>query len=355
MSGADPRQGVPVIGHDPDRPLFHIGASAARAEVAPGSVIDVDTEDAFSGKLDSVDGQPRAVAPFPNVNPLTGPIAVTGARPGDILAVHLIDVAPRRTWGVSTLSPDFGALSGTPSAPNLQPAIDERVWIWAVDRASGTVTTPVPGARDLTVPLRPFLGTVGVAPAHGEVRTSVVPGAFGGNLDLPVLGQGSTLYLQVHEPGALLHVGDGHLAQGDGEFAGTAVEAAVRTRLTTDLLPNDGLGGTPRIETDTHLIAVGWGRPLEDAARVAVHALTHWVAALSTLGLPDAFQLVSQACDARVGNLVNPAYTVAVGIAKELVPEFDSTSSAHERLRRRGRGPSRTSPHDLPRSESSTA
>jgi acetamidase/formamidase len=164
----------------------------------------------------------------------------------------------------------------------------------------------------------------------------VVPGAFGGNLDLPALGAGATLYLRANVPGALLHVGDGHFTQGDGEFAGTAVEGAVRTRLVTEVLPDDGLGSTPRIETDSQLVAVGWGRPLEDAARVAVHALTRWVAAISGLPVPDAYQLVSQACEARVGNLVNPAYTVAVGIAKELVPGFDPTSSAHERLRRRG-------------------
>lgn len=326
--------GVATIRHDPANPLFHIGAAPARVHVIRGVVLEVESEDAFSGRLDSVDGRPREVAPFPHVNPLTGPIAVIGAEPGDILAVHLLDIAPVRGWGVSTLSPDFGALSGTPAAPNIQPVIDERVWIWTVDEADGTVIAPTPEGPELRVPLRPFLGTVGVAPAHGEIRTSVVPGAFGGNLDLPVLGAGATLYLRVNEPGALLHVGDGHFTQGDGEFAGTAVEGAVRTRLVTEVLPDDGLGSTPRIETDYRLVAVGWGRPLEDAARVAVYALTQWVAAISGLPVADAYQLVSQACEARVGNLVNPAYTVAVGIAKELVPGFDPVVSAHERLRR---------------------
>ncbi|MHB1064990.1 MAG: acetamidase/formamidase family protein [Georgenia sp.] len=325
-----------VLGYDPQHALFHLGAAPARVTIAPRTVIEVECEDAFSGRLDSVDGRPREVAPFPYVNPLTGPIAVTGAEPGDILAVHLLDVSPLREWGVSTLSPDFGALSGTAASPNIQRAIDERVWIWTVDEATGTLTSPTPAGPELRVPLRPFLGTVGVAPAHGEIRTSVVPGAFGGNLDLPVLGPGATLYLRVNEPGALLHVGDGHLTQGDGEFAGTAVEAAVRTRLVTEVLPDDGLGAAPRIETDSQLIAVGWGRPLEDAARVAVHALTRWVAAISGLPVPDAYQLVSQACETRVGNLVNPAYTVAVGIVKDLVPGLDPATSAHERLRSLG-------------------
>lgn len=331
----DTATGPISIGHDPAEPLFHFGSAPARVEIAPGEVIDVETEDAFSGRLDSADGRPREVAPFPQVNPLTGPIAITGAEPGKILAVHLLDVQPVRDWGISTVSPDFGALSGTAAAPNIQLPVAERVWRWTVDRETGTVSTPTPAGPDLRVPLRPFLGTVGVSPAHGEVRNSVVPGAFGGNLDLPVLGARATLYLQVNVPGAQLHLGDGHLAQGDGEFAGTAVEAAMRTRLTTDLLADDGLGGTPRIETDSQFIAVGYGRPLEDAARVAVHALSRWVAAVSGLPIADAYQLVSQACESRIGNLVNPAYTVTVGIAKTLVPGYRPGSTAHDRLRGR--------------------
>ena len=315
------------------RGVFQIGGLEATSHIAAGEIVWIESEDAFSGKLDSVDGRPREVAPFPEVNPLTGPIAVTGAQPGDVLAIHLADVVPTRSWGVSTLSPNFGTLSGTKYSPNIQPETDERVWIWSIDEEAGTVSTPTSVGHDLRVPLRPFLGTVAVAPAHDEVRTSVVPDAFGGNLDLPVLGPGATLYLRVNVPGALLYVGDGHYAQGDGEFSGTAVEGAVRTTVVTEVLPPDDLSAWPRIETDEQLIAVGCGRPLEEACRVAVHSLTRWVADLSGLPVADAYQLVSQACEARIGNLVNPAYTVTVGIAKSLVPGFSPEASAHHRLR----------------------
>lgn len=316
--------------YDSEHPLFHIGAGEPRVTIAPLQIVDVHCEDAFSGRLTAITGQPREVAPFPFVNPLTGPIAVRGAQVGDTIAVHLLAVTPARDWGVSTISPNFGALSGTRLSPNLQPETRERVWIWQVE--GDELVTEASGGGTLRVPLRPFLGTVGVAPAHGEVRTSVSVDAHGGNLDLPLLRAGTTLYLRVNAPGALLHIGDGHLAQGDGEFAGTAVESAVQSRLVTDVVPGDHLNDWPRLETDDQIVAVGVGRPLEEAVRVAVHQLTRWVAELSGLSDQDAYQLVSQTCTTRIGNLVNPSYTVAVGILKALVPGIAAATSIHDKL-----------------------
>jgi acetamidase/formamidase len=312
---------------------FRIGGRRPVAQVAPGEVFEVDSDDAFSGRVDTVSSRPREVAPFPRVNPLSGPVAVAGAQPGDILAVHLVDVAPTREWGVSTMSPNFGALSGTKSSPNLQPETGERVWIWTLDHTTSTARSTAANGTSLEVPLRPFLGTLAVAPAHGEVRLSTVPGDFGGNLDSPLVSPGATVFLRVNEPGGLVHVGDGHYAQGDGEFSGTAVEGAVRSTLVMEVLPDDGLGDWPRIETDDELVAVGVGRPLEEAFRVAVHNLTRWVAQLSGLDLDDAYQIVSQSCTARVGNLVNPTYTVTVAVETSRIPHFDPTARAHTRLR----------------------
>jgi acetamidase/formamidase len=312
---------------------FRIGGRSPVARVLPGEIFEVDSDDAFSGRVDSVASRPREVAPFPRVNPLSGPVAIEGAQPGDLLAVHVADVAPTRDWGVSTMSPNFGALSGTKHSPNLQPDTGERVWIWTLERTTATARSEAADGIRLEVPFRPFLGTLAVAPAHGEVRTSTVPDALGGNLDSPLVRPGATVYLQVNEPGGLVHVGDGHYAQGDGEFCGTAVEGAVRSTMVAEVLPDDGLGDWPRIETDEELIVVGVGRPLEDAFRVAVHSLTRWVAQLSGLDLDDAYQLVSQTCTARVANLVNPSYTVTVAVETSRIPHFDPAARAHARLR----------------------
>jgi amidase len=314
--------------------VFHYGAGAPLARVALGERISVFTEDCFSGKLVSVDGKPREVAPFPRVNPLTGPIAIRGIRAGDILAIHLASLEPARDWGVSTISPNFGALSGTRSNPNLQPEQAEKVWIWRVDRAEGIVVTRTTDGREIRALLRPFHGSLGVAPAHGEIRASVVPDAFGGNLDIPDLRAGATLYLNAHVDEAMAYIGDGHFAQGDGELAGTAVEGALRTEL---IFENCGTGDDihwPRLETDAEIAVIGCARPLEDSARIASHALVHWVSGICGLALADAHQLVSQNCRLRIGNLVNPLYTIAAFIDKKWLPDAPQIfAGAHDALR----------------------
>jgi acetamidase/formamidase len=301
--------------------VFHFGGHTPILQAAPRVPLDIFTEDAFSGRLSAVDQKPRERAPFPRVNPLTGPIAVEGALPGDVVAIHLIALVPARDWGVATVSPNFGALSGTRNNPNLQPEQDERVWIWQVDRTAGEVTTTTADGRArLAAPLRPFHGIVGVAPPHGEVRLSVVPDVFGGNLDLPEITAGTTLYLRANVPGAHVYVGDGHYAQGDGELAGTAVEGALDTRLVFDVVKaRDGIEW-PRIETDGEIGVVGCARPLEDAVRIATAGLVAWVSELSALSTLDAYQLVSQTCRIRIGNLVNPLYSVAAFVPKARLP-----------------------------------
>ena len=166
--------------------VFHYGVGKPEVFAPLRQKVSVFTEDCFSGRLTSVEGKPREVAPFPRVNPLTGPIAVEGVGAGDILAIHLISLTPARDWGVATVSPHFGALSGTRNNPNLQPPQTETVWIWRVNRDAGLLTTMAAG-REIRAPLRPFHGSLGVAPPHGEIRSSVVPDVFGGNLDIPDL------------------------------------------------------------------------------------------------------------------------------------------------------------------------
>ena len=320
--------------------VFLYGAGEPKIRARLGERLRVFTEDCFSGRLTSIDGKPREVAPFPRVNPLTGPIAVQGVKAGDVLAIHLASLTPARDWGVATISPNFGALSGTRNNPNLQPEQSEKVWIWRVDRERGIVTTRA-GEREIHAPLRPFHGSLGVAPPYGEIRASVVPDSFGGNLDIPDLAAGATLYLRANVDEAMVYIGDGHFAQGDGELAGTAVEGALETDLMFGVCKGDDILW-PRIETDAEIAVIGCARPLEDAVRIAAEGLVRWVSSVSALELQDAYQLVSQNCRLRIGNLVNPLYSVAAFIHKDCLPgSMNVMDGAHAKFAERGQAQAR--------------
>ncbi|MEQ1955403.1 acetamidase/formamidase family protein [Mesorhizobium sp. CN2-181] len=299
--------------------VFRVGGHEPRLHVAQGEAFTVFTEDCFSGKLTSVDGEPRKVAPYPRVNPLTGPIHVEGVSAGDIVAIRLISLTPARQWGVATISPDFGLLSGTRVNPNLQEPQDEHVWIWRFSADGKVLETPTKDGRKLRVPYRPFHGTLGVAPAHGEVRLAVAPGDFGGNLDIPDLGPGSTLYLRANVDGAHVVIGDGHYAQGDGEIAGTAIEGAFNTTLMCERVEMDDAFDWPRFENDDVIGVIGCARPLDDACRIAVAGLVRWVVDRTALSVHEAHQLLTQCCRLRIGNLVNPSFSVMCSIDKWVV------------------------------------
>lgn len=296
--------------------VFHLGGHQPAMSVRPGEPFTVFTEDCFSGRLTSADGKPREIAPFPKVNPLVGPIAVEGVKAGDVIAIRLHRLAPARGWGVATVSPGFGFLSGTRLSPNLQPEQAERVWIWRFSDDRKTLTTQAASGGTLTVPARLFHGTLGVAPAHGEVRLGVAPGDYGGNLDIPDITEGATLYLRANVDGGQVYIGDGHYAQGDGEIAGTAVEGAFHTTLSVERVEADAAFDWPRLETASHIGVIGVARPLDDAARIAVAGLVRWVASRSGLDLADAHQFVSQTCRLRIGNVVNPAFSVLCSVPK---------------------------------------
>lgn len=316
-------------------PVFHIGGHSPCRTVDPEEPVRVFTEDCFSGRLNSVDGRPREVAPFPQVNPMVGPIAVRGVNPGDAVAVHLQRLTPARDWGVATLSPDFGFLSGTRLSPNLQPPQAERVWIWRFTEGGAALTTPTQSGPALRVPYRPFHGTLGLAPAHGEVRLGVGAGEYGGNLDIPEVTAGATLILRAGVAGGHVYIGDGHYSQGDGEIAGTAIEGAFHTDLVCDRLEAPAGLDWPRLVTRDEIGVIGTGRPLDDALRIAASGLIRWVAALCALDLPDAQQLVSQLARVRVGNVVNSSYSALCALPRSaLAGAADASITAHQRLER---------------------
>ena len=181
-----------------------------------------------------------------------------------------------------------------------------------------------------------MLGTVGVAPAGGEVRSSLVPDRFGGNMDSPEMRAGSTAYLGVNVEGAMFSVGDGHYRQGEGEACGTAVEGAMTTTLIVDLVKGNA-PGWPRIETDTHFMAIGSSRPMEDSWRIGNAELVHWVSELCDLHVMDAYQLCSQIAQVPVANVVDANYSVVVKAAKRLLPPAEAFGGIHAEMRARAR------------------
>ncbi|MGY1836944.1 acetamidase/formamidase family protein [Blastococcus sp. SYSU DS0510] len=311
------------------------GGPEPLVRVRPGTVVELTTEDCFGGRVTSTDDLPSRVCDFAQLNPVTGPIHVEGAEPGDTVAVHFVEIAPARDWAVSTTFPHFGALTATHSTAMLHDPLEEVVWVYEVDRERGTcLFRPRRGGPEVELPLDPMHGTVGVAPAGGEAFATITPGAHGGNMDTPELRAGTTAYFGVNVPGAQLAIGDGHCRQGEGEVCGTAVEAAMRTVVVVDLVKGAGTPW-PRLETDDFLMSTGSARPLEDAYRVSQHDLVTWAAELTGWDTLDAYQLVSQAGLAPAGNVVDTNYTMVAKLAKAYLGREGVVvaDGVHDRLR----------------------
>ncbi len=329
-----------VVEYRPERHEFAwtFGGVPPVRRVAPGTCLRLWTEDAFSGRLTSTSDRPSAVLDMSEVNPQTGPFHVEGAEPGDTLAVHLVELTPARDWGASTLIPLFGALSTTERTALLHEPLPERTWIYQLDRAAGTVLFEATSADlRLELPCNPTLGTVGVAPPGREVRSSLVPDVFGGNMDTPEMRAGATCYLQVNVPGALFSVGDGHYRQGEGESCGTAVEGAMDVVLIVELIKNSPAPAWPRIETDTHYVVVGSARPLEDAWRASQVGMIAWLGELYGLDRLDAYQLLTQAAESPLANVVDTNYSAVTKIAKALLPTAAAYGGVHRHLREQAR------------------
>ena len=323
---------------EPAQYAFTFGGAAPVRKVRPGSVLRLWTDDAFCGSLRSVADRPSEKLTMPFVNPQTGPFYVEGAEPGDTLVLHLASLTPARSFGASATIPFFGGLTSTDRTATLQDPLPERTWIYEVDSAKGTVTfAAASGDLRLELPMAPMLGTVGVAPPGLEVRSSLVPDSFGGNMDTPEMRAGATCYLRVNVEGALFSVGDGHYRQGEGEACGTAVEGAMNVTLIVDLMKGSG-PAWPRLESDSHLMVVGSSRPLEDAWRISQVEMTAWVQELYGLDKLDAYQLLSQVGEAPLANVVDVNYSALAKLPKALLPGGDVYGGMHRHLRETAAG-----------------
>ena len=299
---------------------YTFGGVAPTHRIQPGTKIVAWTEDCYDGAVTKPGQMPSKVQLPGHDNPQTGPFYVEGAEPGDTLAIAIEKLEPARDYGISSSFPGFGALNGTDRTATLGGDLPETVWFYQVDKAKGVARTrSQDGKHSWEIPLAPFLGCLGVAPAGGEVRSTIVPDNFGGNMDCPEVRAGNTVYLGVRVPGALLSFGDGHFAMGDGEIIGTAVEGAMNVELTVDLVKKRDTPW-PRIENAQWMMSVGASRPLEDAARIAFKDMVAWVREKTGLSEMDAYEFVSQNAKAPITEIVDPEYTVTVKIPKVRLP-----------------------------------
>lgn len=278
--------------------------------IAPGDRVVVDTLDAYEGKLKTEKDLPSQHLRVPFLNPQNGPIMVNGAEKGDVLAVYIESMMPRgeNPRGTTCLIPGFGALTGTDYTATLNDPLPE------ITRKVDIDEEGVYWSKRVQLPYKPHIGTLSVSPEIDSIN-SLTPDNHGGNMDVPDMGPGSITYLPVRSPGARLFIGDAHACQGDGELCGTAVEFASRTTIHVDLIKNWQIAW-PRLETEELLMTIGSARPLEDATRIAYKELVLWMAAEYGFDKWDAYMILSQVGKVRLGNFVDPKYSVGAAIQK---------------------------------------
>ncbi|MGA0798058.1 MAG: acetamidase/formamidase family protein [Candidatus Nanopelagicales bacterium] len=321
-----------------DQLVYTFGGVKPVMKIKPGQALKLWSEDAFNDTIKSINDLSSEKVDLRYVNPQTGPFYVEGAEPGDTLAIHIVDLKPARNRGASTTIPFFGGLTSTDRTAMLQDALPDTTWIYEVDLAKNTVGFESRfGNFSVELPIENMLGTVGVAPPGGEVRSSLVPERFGGNMDSPEVKKGSTIYLGVNVEGALFSIGDGHYRQGEGEACGTAVEGAMDSIILVDLIKGSA-PAWPRIENDEYFMSVGSSRPMEDSWRIGQVDLIRWFQDLYGLHQMDSYQLLSQITKVPIANVVDANYSVVVKAAKNLLPKVDAFGGMHQSLKDRAKG-----------------
>jgi acetamidase/formamidase len=239
---------------------------------------------------------------------LTGPIHIEGARPGDMLEVRVLDVEIRVPYGVNATGPGSGAV------PDLLTQAEQKIIKLDLKRNVALF------AKDVEVPLAPFMGIVAVAPPPALKRVSTKPpGAFGGNIDFKHLVAGSTLYLPVFNEGALFYTGDGHACQGDGEVDGTAIEISLTPTMQLIVHEEAGKAMTwPRAEDASNYYSMGMDTDLDQALKQAIREAVGFLQQRAGLSAAEAYALCSLAVDFRIGEAVNNVQMVYGVIPKRL-------------------------------------
>jgi amidase len=318
LGASTPAFAQPVVRYEPRATdlKYVFGVAKPVATVKPGNIIDTRTFDCF-GNVIQKPGDP--LSKVQGDNPLTGPFFVEGAEPGDTLVVKILELTIDSNQGVGALAPGFGALNTTNYTPMLHAPVPEKVWFYPIDKAKNEATfKALDSAFTTKIPLHPFLGCLGVAPAL-ESRSSVTPAEHGGNMDAPEASVGNTVYFPVTVKGALLFLGDGHAQMGDGEIAGTAIEVPMHARLQVDVIKGQKINW-PRFENSREIMALGAYRPLDDALRIAFTELIAWIHNETGLSELDAYQLLSQVGKIHVTEMVDPNYVIIASVDKKFLP-----------------------------------
>jgi len=289
----------------PTRYYNAIGTAEPCFRLADGDTLVTDTIDA-SG----LDAREISVAPRPN--PMTGPFFIEGAEPGDTLAVRIDRLTPSRATGW-TYSP-LAVTVLDPTAIIERPAVERSVW--TIDQAAGTVRlqAPPPGLEGFAPEIAPMIGCFGVAPAGGQAFSTATSAQNGGNMDYRLFAPGTTAWFPVSVPGALFYLGDGHACQGDGEIVGTGIETSFEMQVTFQVLKRRITW--PRGETAEDIFTIGNARPLDQALQHATTEMMRWLGEDYGLDQRAASHLMGQVVRYDVGNVFNPAFTVACRIAK---------------------------------------
>ena len=309
---ARPRVPPAIVSHDHPHSIHSVKADTAAfvwdnsvppaLEVESGATVELECADASGGQLDAISTAADVSGmDMGRVNPVTGPVFVKGAEPGDVLQIDVLDLTPH-DWGWTAIIPGFGLLADEFPDPWLN--------ISRVDAGARTVAF----ADGIQLAYEPFPGTIGVAPEEPGRHSVVPPRRWGGNLDIKHLRPGASLYLPVGVPGALFSVGDTHAAMGDAEVCGTAVETAmdiaVRLTVRKDLsthFPQYTVpaGELARTEQSAYHVCTGVGPDLLEATRDATRAVIDHICEHHGRSRQEAYAIASVACDLRIHEVVD--------------------------------------------------
>lgn len=276
--------------------------------IKPGDRVVTNTVDAWG-----FDSEGKKVAQRPN--PQTGPFFIEGAERGDVLVVHIEKIETNRTtaWSGSLLAP-YAVDPAFLRSEGLQKPEDKT---WTIDKTKGIAWIESGSFRPgrIEVPLKPMLGCLAVAPDRKEATATSTPDTFGGNMDYNGLVNGVKVMLPVFEPGALLFLGDGHGAQGDGEIIGNALETSMDVEFSVDLIKGKTIGW-PRMEDQESIMVLGSGRPLLQALQAATTEMQRWL--ISDFGFDErgSSLLMGHVLQYDIANIVDPHFTVAAKIRK---------------------------------------
>jgi len=276
--------------------------------VPSGSVIDVYTQEASAGQIHCGDGvEVLDGLKFDPIHPLTGPVYVKGAEPGDVLKVTLLDIE-LVDCGWNSILPGFGFLADKFTEPYLR----------TYPLKSGD--KHIQFNEKISVPLRPFPGVMGVAPVTKEMLSTIPPRENGGNMDDPHMVEGTTIYFPVFVEGALFSIGDAHAVQGMGEVCGTAIEAPMHIVYKVEVLKGKRSLREPEYESDDYYAVTAIGKTIDEAARKAVEYMVDYLVAEHQLERNEAYALCSLAGDLKIAEVVDvPNMLVAMHISKQVL------------------------------------